>query len=390
MLPPTPPSPKILHILHSLCFSGAEVMLRLAAPTIQAQGFEQHMMADGAVVGDYAPTLQEAGFIVHHRPYKNWSILYLWRLYCFLRQHQFTVVHNHTEQNFFWYLLVARLARVPHLVSTVHSNFAFRGQVRWRRGTYRWIARRLFGATFTAIGPSVAQVEAQTFYNPTVLVPNWLDEQHFIPARNSTERADARQHFAIPDDAVVVISIGGCTVNKNHKVILEAVKALQSRVAHQLIYLHVGEGPTYASEQQQAHRLGISCAVKFVGQTHNVRQALLAADIYAMPSSYEGLSIALLEALSCGVPAVVFDVYGQRDLVIEGQTGRCVPTTTEAFTDALQELIEQPILRQRYGKAGRAFVQQHYSMHASLSQLLRLYGASAKKDVSAFQPAIQI
>ncbi|QNP52342.1 glycosyltransferase [Hymenobacter qilianensis] len=365
------------------------MMLRLAAPTIQAQGFEQHMLADGAVVGDYAPTLRDAGFIVHHRPYNNWSIVHLWRLYCFLRQHQFSVVHNHTEQNFFWYLLVARLARVPRLVSTIHNNFVFRGQVRWRRSTYRWIARRLFGATFTAIGPSVAQVEAHTYYNPTVLVPNWLDEQRFIPAHNAAERAEARQHFAIPTDAVVIISVGGCSAIKNHKVVLEALKALRPRVAQQLIYLHVGEGITHAAEQQQAHQLGVSDAVKFVGQTHNVRQALLAADIYAMPSLFEGLSISLLEALSCGIPAVVFDVYGQRDLVIEGQTGRCVPTTTEAFTDALQELIEQPILRQRYGKAGRAFVQQHYSMHDSLSKLLRLYGSSVKKDALLIQSTIQ-
>ncbi|MBC6607470.1 glycosyltransferase [Hymenobacter sp. BT188] len=369
--------PKILHILHSLRFSGAEVMLRLAAPTVNSHGFDQHILADGPTVGDYASTLVEAGFTVYHRPYVTWSIPHLWRLYRFMKQHQFNVVHNHTEQNFFWYLLVARLAGITQLVSTVHNAFDFRGQVRWRRGAYRWIARRIFGTQFTAIGPSVAQVEARTYYNPTVLVPNWLDEQRFVPALNPEERVEARRHFAIPDNAIVLISVGGCSDIKNHGVILESLVTLRTRLSQPLIYLHVGEGDTHEAEQQQAKKLGVADVVKFVGQLHDVRQALLASDIFVMPSLFEGLGNSLLEALSCGVPAVVYDVYGLRDLVVERQTGRCVPPKKAALIDALQELIERPDLRHHYGKASREFVQQHYSMHDSLSRLLPLYGLSA-------------
>ncbi len=102
----------------------------------------------------------------------------------------------------------------------------------------------------------------------------------------------------------------------------------------------------------------------------------LAADILVMPSYCEGLSISSLEALSCSIPAVVYNIYGLRGLITEGQNGRCIPPNTAALTDALQELIEQPDLRQRYGKAGRDFVCQHYSVRNSLARLLALYGAS--------------
>jgi glycosyltransferase involved in cell wall biosynthesis len=368
--------PKILHLLHSLRFSGAEVMLRVAAPIVHEQGFEQHMLADGPTVGDYADILQKEGFIIHHRPYSTWSIPHLWRLYKFLNQHQFTIVHNHTEQNFFWYLLVAYLAGVPRLISTAHNAYHFRGHVRWRRGIYRWLARRALGTKFIAVGPSVADVEASTYYNPTILVPNWLDEKHFIPAQNEIERAEARQHFAIEDGVIVLLSIGTCSESKNHGAILESLSILRTRIAHPLLYLHVGEGSIHIDEQKQAMALGIADATRFVGQLYDVRIALLAADIFVMPSFFEGLGNSLLEALSCGIPAVVYDVYGLRDLVIEGKTGRCVPPNSVALTDALQELIEQPDLRMRYGKAGREFVQQHYSMHDSLSRLLHLYGST--------------
>ncbi|MBC6988803.1 glycosyltransferase [Hymenobacter sp. BT491] len=375
-----------MHVLHALRFSGAEVMLRLAAPTVNAQGYEQHMLADGSEVGDYADTLAAAGFRVHHRPFKNYSIGHLWQLYRFLRQQKFTVVHNHTEQNFFWYLLVARLAGVPHLVSTVHNAFAFKGQVRMRRGLYRWIARQL-GARFTAIGPSVAQVEEITYHNPTTLVPNWLDESYFVPARNAEERTAARRHYQVPDGTVVLISVGGCSAIKNHGAILEALAALRPKVSSPLLYLHVGEGQTHLAEQKQAQELGLSDIVRFVGQLHDVRTALLASDIYVMPSMFEGLSISLLEALSCGMAAAVYDNYGLRDLVQDGQTGRCVPPNPQALTEALYELIESPELRIKYGAAARQFIQKHYSMRDSLSKLLRLYGTADPKLQEEAQPS---
>lgn len=368
--------PKLLHVLHSLNFSGAEVMLRVAAPTIHAQGIDQYLLSDGPVIGNYASTLQMSGFEIFHRPYSSWSILHLWRLYRFFKQHQFEIVHNHTEQNFFWYLLTARLAGVSCLLYTVHNAYQFRGQVRWRRGAYRLIARCLLGAKFIAIGPSVARVEASTYFNPTILVPNWLDEQHFVPARDVEEKLNARKHFGISKDATVIISVGGCSIIKNHGVILESLKVLQQRVSQPLVYLHVGDGSTHVAEQQQAHQLGIDSIVKFLGQLQDVRQALIAADIYVMPSLFEGLSISLLEALSCEIPSVVYDMHGLRDLVTDKQNGRCIPPNKEVFINALQDLINYPDQRQHYGKAGREFVRQHYSMHDSLTKLTRLYRGS--------------
>lgn len=374
-MPPSDlPTIKVIHILHSLRFSGAEVMLRLAAHTFQAEGFESHILSDGQTVGDYAPTLREAGFIVHHRPFVNWSIPHLWRLYKFLKKHQFSVIHNHTEQNFIWYLVVARLAGISHFVSTVHNVFIFHGQVRLRRGIYRWVARHILGTQFTAIGPSVAQVEASIYKNPTTLIPNWLDEQRFVPAHDILEKTNAREHFGISSNTIAIISVGGCSKIKNHEAILETLVILQSKITKPLLYLHVGEGSTHADEQKQANQLGIAHMVRFIGQLHDVRQALIAADIFVMPSLFEGLGNSLLEALSCGVPAVVYDVYGLRDLVIDGKTGRCVPPNTAALTDALQEMIERPDLRKKYGEAGREFVLRNYSMNQSLIRLLPLYG----------------
>lgn len=351
-------------------------MLRLAGHTFQAEGFESHILSDGQTPGDYAHTLQEAGFVVHHRPFANWSIPHLWRLYKFLKKHQFSVVHNHTEQNFIWYLVVAYLAGVSHLVSTVHNAFIFHGQVRLRRGIYRWVARRILGTRFTAIGPSVAQVEANIYRNPTILIPNWLDEQRFVPAHNKSEKTNAREYFGISSDTTVIISVGGCSKIKNHEAILEALAVLQSKVANPLLYLHVGEGITHADEQKRANQLGITHMVRFIGQLHDVRQALIAADIFVMPSLFEGLGNSLLEALSCGVPAVVYDVYGLRDLVIEKKTGRCVTPNTAALIEAIQEMVERPDLRKAYGEAGREFVLQNYSMNESLARLLPLYGVT--------------
>jgi glycosyltransferase involved in cell wall biosynthesis len=371
---------KVLHILHELKFSGAEVMLKLAAAELQARGLELHILSDTptAGTGDYTAELVRAGYSVHHLPCPVGRPPRLAAVVRFLRAQHFDVVHNHTEQNFFWYGLATRLAGVPRLVYTVHNCFAFTGAVRYKRLLYRLVARRVFGMRFTAIGPSVQQVEQQTFFNPTTLIPNWMDEAHLLPAHNDAEQLDARRALGLRPDDVAIVSVGSCTAVKNHTDVFTALSLLSAAEATRFVYLHVGDGPMHAQEEACAHSLGLYPHVRFLGQLTDVRPVLIASDIFVMPSRFEGLSIALLEAQYCALPAVVYNVNGLRDLVVDGCTGRLVPSQPEALAQALAELAAAPALRRQLGQAARAYAQAHYNMKDSLTHLLRLYAVSPK------------
>ncbi|RZL14635.1 MAG: glycosyltransferase [Hymenobacter sp.] len=371
----TPTKRKVLHILHALRFSGAEIMLKIAAPEFQRQGLELHILSDAPPESsDYTATLEAAGYTVHYLPWVASQLKNLLAVRRFFQAHQFDVIHNHTEQNFIWYSLAARQVGVPRFVHTVHSNFAFTGLVRAKRAAYRLVARRLLGVQFIAISASVQATERRVNFTPTTLVFNWIDPERFYPARSAAERQQARQALGLTPDKLVLVSVGGCVESKNHPAIFTALSLLAPELAARIVYLHVGDGHLHAEEQAYAASLPLHAEVRFLGQLQEVRDVLIASDIYLMPSHYEGLGNSLLEAQSCAVPAVVYDALGLRDLVRDHHTGRLVPPTPAHLAAALTELAANPAELDRLGQAGYQQTLQQFSLKQSLTQLLALYG----------------
>ncbi|MDJ0367184.1 glycosyltransferase [Hymenobacter sp. H14-R3] len=371
---PGGPPRKVLHILHALRFSGAEIMLRVAAADFRAQGLELHILSDSPpAASDYAATLEAAGYTVHYLPYAAGQRPDMPALRRFLRQHRFAVVHNHTEQDFFWYGLAARQAGVPRFVHTVHNNFNFKGLVRAKRATLRLLARRLLGVRFVAIGAAVQATERRVCFNPTTLVPNWTDTTRFFPARSAAERTQARQALGLAPGQLVLVSVGSCIESKNHHAIFTALSLLPPTVAARVVYLHVGDGHLHAAEQAYAATLNLRAEVRFLGQLQDIRSVLIASDIYLMTSHFEGLSISLLEAQQCAVPAVAYDAPGLRELVRDHHTGRLVAPQPGALATALAELAAAPQLRAQLGQAGYQQAQQQFSLTRSLRRLLALY-----------------
>ena len=364
---------KILHILNSIEFSGAEIMLKNAAPIFFKNRFELHALSTGANRGSYANVLRASGFVVHHIPFKK-SAKYFIELYRFLAGGRFDVVHIHPERAFFWHSLIAKIAGVKRIVRTVHSNFDFPGYLRFKRMLQRFIANKFVGVQFMTIGPTVYETEKRVFFNDSILIPNWVNEAKFLPAQSRNEVEQIREKLRILPNDTVVISVGSCTEVKNHGDIITACAALYKKKDN-IVYIHVGDGTLFQQEKDLAMRRGISEKVIFLGQTENVREALIASDIFVMPSDYEGSSIAKLEAMYCGLPLVVYNNNGVRDFVDEGKNGFLVSPNPYAMCEAIEKLILNKTLRKQMGKQARETALQHFGMEKSLGKLMKIYSA---------------
>ena len=361
---------KVLHVLHSLERSGAEVMLTQAAPLFCERGVELHALATGKSVGLYAEQMVTAGFTVHHLPLES-PVTHLVHFYRLLRRERFDVVHVHTERAFFWYELLARLAGVPRLVRTVHSVFDFRGP-RWLE---RWVQRHLAKAVFAerAVAPSasVQQAEKRIYGVDAILIPNWTDSLKFSPAGRDGQRATARTQLGIPPTSIVFISVGSCQAVKNHAAVIRALASIVVTCpdAH---YLHVGSGELEASEQQLVRDLGLVEEVTFAGQRDGMPELLQASDVFVMPSTREGFAVSCLEAMSSGLPVIATDAAGLRDLVVHGETGYLTQSEDDLARD-MAELYRDPRARLRLGHASRARVLDEFSVEKSVASYLRLY-----------------
>ena len=361
---------RVLHILNAINFSGAEVMLNLAAPLFKQNGIELHALTTGKNTGDYSGVLENAGYKIHHIPFSK-TPKYFWRLYKELRKERFDVVHIHPERAFVWHALIAKIAGTKSIVRTFHNVFQFGGPLRLRKYFGRWLARELLGVNYHSIGDSVELFEKENYNNPTKKIYNWIDESKFYPPDSKEEKKELRKQIGIGGDKFVIISVGACTPVKRHFAIIEALKKI-SESTNDIIYLHLGCGELLNDEMELTRNLGLMQNIIFAGQKKNVRDYLAGSDLFVMISEYEGLSIASIEAAFCGLPLLVYDTYGLRDVVIDNCNGILLKDLNELDKKILK-LCNSPELCKSYSENSIKLSKEKFSMEKSVKELISLY-----------------
>lgn len=359
---------KVLHILNELKPSGAEVMLRVAGAELNGNGIYSTILSLGPCLGIYAPCLTTAGYQVLHLQFHK-SPAFFYRFYIILTKGHYDVVHIHTERANFWLALTAMFAQVHRIVRTVHSSFVFTGWLAFKRKLQRKLLVHM-GITFISIGPSVQQVEKKCFGIETVLIPNWFDSNHFkLPT--TLERKQARSAFGLNDQELVVVSVGNCSPVKNHFAFIEGLAMLP--VGDRPVYLHAGNEESGTPEQEFAKKLGVADHIKFLGQVDDIRQLLHAADGFVMPSLYEGFSIAALEAIGTGLPAILTDVPGLRDLrpIFDGLL--YTDTSASSLHEALITLRNDLTILRDAARLNSNIARECYGLEHGVSEYISLY-----------------
>lgn len=175
-----------------------------------------------------------------------------------------------------------------------------------------------------------------------------LDTEYF--ENRKVDVADMRGSLGIPEDCMVLLSVGELQRRKNHEVILHAMSKTDYSKIH---YIICGEGELHNYLLELSEKLGIAKHVHFLGYRRDISELCKCADIFVHPSRREGLGIAALEGMASGLPIVASNINGILDYTTDGETGyNCPPTDAEAFREALDKLIKDKKLRDRMGKTG--------------------------------------
>jgi len=360
---------RVLHVLNELMPSGAETMLVLAGPHFTAAGVDCDILAKGRSRGPFAPQLQASGYGIHHLPLRTAALLgFAWRFVRLCRSNRYQAVHIHTEHANILMAMLTRYAGITVIVRTVHNVFPFDGWLRRRRIGERALMR-LLGVRQVSIGPSVRANEAERFRNPTRSIGNWFDPQRIAPPSPEQRRA-ARAVLGIAPEDFVLISVGNCSRIKNHGAVIAAMAAIGTRIP--LRYLHIGTESAEQDERAQAQSLGVT-GVTFLGPQRELASYFHAADLYIMPSLHEGFSISALEGLAAGLPGVLCDVPGLRDLkpLVRGVVW-CSPSA-ESLAQAIQDAYAQRVSHARPGAANRRRLSTMFSPARNVRRYIALY-----------------
>jgi glycosyltransferase involved in cell wall biosynthesis len=199
------------------------------------------------------------------------------------------------------------------------------------------------------------------------VIPNGVDTEHFTPP-SAGDRAAARATLGLTDAGLLLASTGRAVGWKGHWLIVEALAALP-----QVHFLLLGDGPELEPLRARAAALGAAARLHLPGRVPHAElpARLAAADVYAQPSiGEESFGIAVVEAMACGLPALVADNGGLREIVEDDVQGRLLPPGDVAvWRAAIAALAADATLRLRQGAAARARVLERFTWAANAAAL---------------------
>jgi glycosyltransferase involved in cell wall biosynthesis len=237
-----------------------------------------------------------------------------------------------------------------------------------------------------AISPEISEHLIALGIDPLKIqsIPNGIDTQKFCPVSLDAQ-IRIRQKLALPADKIIVTYTGRLAISKGLPILIEIWPTLQEKYSDIHLVLVGSDAATHDSclsdilQQMQHHQLEHS--VTLIGDVDNVHEYLQASDLYVFPSEYEGFGLSMVEALACGLPAVVTDVGIAGALIQSGVNGLLVPPKKDSELQmALIWLLAHQECWPTMGAKARAAVVARYGLSVCLREHYELILALSRRD----------
>lgn len=362
---------KVLEIIPTLDRGGAEKQLCLLAAGLRHRGVDVHVCALTRG-GPRAEALREADVPLHEIQ-KRWKFdpaAYA-RLKRLIGQLRPQLVHTWLFAANAYGRRAAFAQRVPAVVAGERCVDPWKT---WELTIDRRLARRTDRIAVNSSGIREFYVDKGLPAEKFVVIPNAIDvPQPPAGERREQIRAHVREEFGLQTDDRVMLAVGRLWPQKRYKDLIWAMDLIKV-VRDDVHLLIVGEGPQRWRLERYIDQARIEDRVHLLGERSDVPRLLTAADCYWLASGYEGQSNSLMEAMAAGLPVVASDIPGNRDLVVDGQSGRLVAVGDRAgYARAAHEILGDAELAARLGDAARQRMRSEFSLEKMLQRHLELY-----------------
>ena len=296
-----------------------------------------------------------------------------------LRADGVEVLQCHLPTPNMWGLAMAA-SGTCRVIATIHNNREFSyGSDKSMRGSLRHVVYRQVVRRCDAV-VAVSEQVRQSFLKELGLTaeqaPRLVAVANGVPIPpppSPAERQAVRARQGVGEGEALLLGVGRLCEQKNFGDLVAAAAHLrEAGVPFRAVV--AGDGPLRGDLEADIAQGGLQDTVTLLGAVDDVTPLLQAADMLVMPSLWEGLPLALLEAMACGLPVVGYAIDGLSDVVEDGRHGLLVPKgDTAALAAACRRLVEDPELRERLGRSGRELVEQRFGFDRTIEQLLELY-----------------
>ncbi len=302
---------KILHIINSLHFGGAEKLLLDTVPEYIQRGVETEiLLLDGHKTPFYTDLMEKYQVKIHANPrkYSIYNPLHILRIR--RRIKHYDIVHVHLFPSLYWTALATLFLRyTTKLIVTEHNTENRRRNVPLLKYIDRYVYKKY--DKIIAISEGVKenlQKHLGKHHHTICTINNGIDTQLFREAIPYSKNA-----LGIPESAKIIVQVSSFTAQKDQNTLLKAI----SLVPEEVHLLLIGDGPLKEEKQELAFTLKINQNVHFLGYRTDIPQLLKTSDISVLSSHYEGFGLAIVEGMASGNPCVASDVSGLSEVIGE-------------------------------------------------------------------------
>lgn len=349
---------------------------------ISELGYELHLLANfengpgpEGKNEAFAQWCKEQGYYVHGMPFvrgaslKNFGLVK--ELKEFLRLNKFDIVHAHTETGGLMLRMASSAKGSSKFIYTAHGMSFWNGCPLKNRIIYKTIEKWICRGMDANLGMNQEELD---FLRQTK--PQAANFVHGIGLsldrfqKKERSRGVVRDEFGVTDNDKLIVSIGELDDNKNHATVIKALSFLENK---NYKYVVCGVGPNKDRLNQMAADAGLGDKVILAGYRSDIPDILHAADMFVFPSFHEGMPVAALEAMACGLPLICSKIRGNVDIVKDGENGFLFePEDHLSLAIAMERLIIEQSLSKKFGEKNKEIVTD-FSQNAVIEELKKLY-----------------
>jgi L-malate glycosyltransferase len=285
------------------------------------------------------------------------------------------IIHSHRYKENLLAAWVKRKCHIKYLVQTVHGIDERRTGLRKLKSDVtslinRHYSRKHFDKVIAVSAEIKQQLEASYRPDQLVMIHNCIDTAKVTPTKLP---ALMKAELNIPDDALVIGSVGRMVPIKGYEIFLQMAKLLTAK-RRDLVFILAGDGPLLDELEKMAADLGLRDQVKFLGFREDILDIVNCLDIFVMSSYHEGIPIALLEAMALNKAVVSTAVGGIMEVLEDGVSGLLVKSGDPiALADACEKVLGSAELRRLLGNEAAKRVKQEFSIESQLNETFGLY-----------------
>lgn len=310
-------------------------------------------------------------------PYKLENINVYKQLKKIIDSNNYEIIHCHTPMGSVLARLAARDARKKgtKVLYTAHGFHFFKGAPKINWLIYypieKWLSK--YTDCLITINNEDFETAKKNFKAKQIELVNGvgIDTHRFTP-QSLEKKLMLRKEYGYTEKDFILISVAELNSNKQQDLLINAVYLLKNRIPN-LKLLLVGDGELKEHYSLQVSELGLGENVHFLGYRKDVANLLALSDIAVSSSKREGLPLNVMEAMATGLPLVVTNCRGNRDLVIDGENGYIVGIhDVDAFSNKIEELYRSANLRSYFSSTSLGMI-KNYSLDRVITDMKNIY-----------------